>query len=116
VVEFRWLGAVASTELKLDIWRTAMSSENTYRTFVGKYLTRGAVGVSVGLAAVASTPCDAATQQNTDDQVAAQSFAGRLSTVRTAVADYMKEASTHSAQSPRPGEEPPVKAFNSFEE
>jgi dihydrodipicolinate synthase/N-acetylneuraminate lyase len=53
-----------------------MSANNPYREFVLRYLTRGAVGVSVGLAAVASA--GAHQDRKAAEQSAARSFSERL--------------------------------------
>lgn len=62
-----------------------MSEKNPYKEFVLRYLTRGAVGVSVGLAAVGSA---AAHQQSKPvEQAAAKSFSARLEMLWRAVPD-----------------------------
>lgn len=60
-----------------------MSGKNPYQDFVLRYLARGAVGVSVGLAAVSCPPA-AAHQQA---QPAARSFSDRLALIWEAIPD-----------------------------
>jgi hypothetical protein len=60
-----------------------MSAKNPYREFVLRYLARGVVGVSVGLAAVAS----AAARLGPADQTAEKSFSDRLAMLWSAIPD-----------------------------
>jgi hypothetical protein len=62
--------------------------KSRYRGFVARYLARGAVGVSVGLTAVAS----AAAKPSADasrGQASAGSFSLRLAAVRSAVSEHL---------------------------
>jgi hypothetical protein len=56
-----------------------MSASDPYKKFVLRYLTRGAVGVSVGLAAVATAAAHPAAKPA--EQVAVKSFSERLAMV-----------------------------------
>jgi hypothetical protein len=77
-----------------------MSSANPYKAFVSKYLQRGTVGVSVGLAAVTLAPRTVGANVNAN--VPTPSFAGRLSTIRSAVSEYANQAPTQVAQVAHP--------------
>jgi hypothetical protein len=93
----------------------AMSKANPYKAFVARYLARGAVGISVGLAAVsplsaASLPAAASEQGRTGPS----SFADRLSTIRAAVSETIKQAQQEQAQVLPHPPPPPPKPFTNF--
>jgi hypothetical protein len=68
-----------------------MSAKSPYKEFILQYLTRGTVGVSVGLAAVA--PASAMVHEiNRGEQTIARSFSARLSMVRDAVSECMNDS------------------------
>jgi hypothetical protein len=97
-----------------------MSVTDKYQTFLRHYLARGAVGVSVGLAAVAPAPAAASTEPASQEQAAAGSFADRLGMVRSAASKLAAESEILLAQGvarPPPGgvfRPPPVKQFDNW--
>jgi hypothetical protein len=98
-----------------------MSVTDKYQTFLRHYLARGAVGVSVGLAAVAPAPSAASTEPVSHEQAAARSFADRLGMVRSAASKLADESEILLAQGvarPPPGTifrpPPPVKQFDNW--
>jgi hypothetical protein len=83
-----------------------MSVDNKYQTFLRHYLARGAVGVSVGLAAVTPAPAAATTEPASHEQ-ATRSFADRLGMVRSAATKLAEDSEILLAQGitrPPPGE------------
>jgi hypothetical protein len=68
-----------------------MSQKNPYKDFVGRYLARGAVGVSVGLAVIAPASAVQHPETNGNEPSAARSFSDRLSTLRSAVSEHVNE-------------------------
>src|SRR5689334_20607416 len=64
-----------------------MNMRNRHHQFVVRYLTRGAIGVSVGLATVAASPASARQETNWAEQTLTKSFSERLSTVWSAITD-----------------------------
>jgi hypothetical protein len=85
-----------------------MSQTNPYKAFVRAYLFRGAMGVSVGLAAVAAVSPDAQGSV-TPDQPVVPSFAERLSKVRSAVSECLQEQELlRVVQLPIPHPPPPL--------
>jgi hypothetical protein len=73
-----------------------------YREFVVRYLSRGAVGVSVGLAAVAASSAQAHQQTNHDEQQQRESFSNRLSTLWGAISDSENEPFSVAQVLPHP--------------
>ena len=73
-----------------------MSANDPYKKFVLRYLTRGAVGVSVGLAAVATAA--AHQQAKPAEQAAAKSFSERLAMVWRAVPETNEGADAAEPQ------------------
>lgn len=94
-----------------------MSAADQYKAFVGRYLARGAAGVAVGLAVVTAPASSEAT--STED-TGARSFADRLSIVRSAVSEHIKESEMLLAQGVLPPPvrttppPPPVRSFENF--
>lgn len=78
-----------------------MNLKARYKNFVGRYLTRGAVGVSVGLAAIASSATKQA-EASHNEQPTTSSFSERLSNVRAAVSEYVEETQQTAQVVPRP--------------
>jgi hypothetical protein len=60
-----------------------------YSLFVSRFLARGAVGVSVGLSAVALSTASQASQDTTSP-VLRQAFSERLQTLRSAIPESTK--------------------------
>jgi hypothetical protein len=73
-----------------------------YRKFVVQYLSRGAVGVSVGLTTVAASPASAHQQANPDAQQLTRSFSDRLSTLWDTISDSATEPVRVAQVLPRP--------------
>jgi hypothetical protein len=90
-----------------------MSPKNRYKDFVSNYLARGAIGISVGFAAV--TPVSPATHAGTTAAEQTGSFSDRLSAIRTAVSEQVNELVV-SPQGTRPGipPRPPPEPFKNF--
>jgi hypothetical protein len=79
-----------------------------HREFVIRYLSRGAIGVSVGLATVAASSASAHQPTNREEPELARSFSDRLSTVWSAISDQATEPLSLAQIVPRP---PPVPPF-----
>ncbi len=88
-----------------------MSPKNAYRDFVNKYFARGALGISVGLAAV--TPASPTTLVETITGEQKESFSDRLSVIRSAVSEEVNGVSD-SMQKPLPPPRPPPEPFKNF--
>jgi hypothetical protein len=97
-----------------------MKRQNAYVNFIARYLVRGAVGVSVGFAAVAP-----ASAKPTGDAAASErAFADRLAMIRAAVSDHVNptvvdpspvDPSFDLAQIlPHPPPPPPPRPFSNF--
>jgi hypothetical protein len=84
-----------------------MKRQNAYIDFIARYLARGAVGVSVGFAAVAP----ASAKPTSDTDTAARSFAERLATIRAAVSDHVNPPFDMAQVLPHPPPPPPPKQF-----
>ena len=67
-------------------------SSNNYASFVKVFLSRGALGLAVGLTAVA--PVAAKEVPNLGDNVGLRSFADRLVTIRSAVSEHIKSGNS----------------------
>jgi hypothetical protein len=92
-----------------------MKRQNAYVDFIARYLVRGAVGVSVGFAAVAPTSA----KPTVDTDAAERLFAERLAAIRAAVSDHVSPSqvnpSIYLAQGlPHPPPPPPPKPFSNF--
>jgi hypothetical protein len=86
-----------------------VSGTNPYKAFVARYLARGAVGVSLGLAAV--TPVSVAhASTNSHEEALTASFSERLRIVRSAVSEQIKESDFESPEIARST----VSAFKNF--
>ena len=97
-----------------------MSVDNKYQTFLRHYLARGAVGVSVGLAAVSAAPATASTEPASHEE-ATRTFADRLGMVRSAATKLVQESEFLLAQGitrPPPGAifrpPPPERPFDNW--
>jgi hypothetical protein len=88
-----------------------MGEDNRYKDFAARYLARGAIGVSVGLAAIAPAAATAEDEASRGEQSATHSFSGRLSTIRSAVSEHV-QASFDVAQITRPP--PTPQPFRNF--
>jgi hypothetical protein len=80
-----------------------MNPTNPYKAFVARYLTRGAVGVSVGLAAIAPTTAAQRANVTSDDQGAKRSFGEKLQIIRSTISDLQstKVARGNSGSQPK---------------
>jgi hypothetical protein len=83
-----------------------------YRDFVARYLARGAVGVSVGLTAVATTSAAKPSSGASNEQASAVSFSERLAAVRSAVSEHLDEPLAVAQVIPHPP--PPPPPFKNF--
>jgi len=68
-----------------------MNDENPYKEFIARYLARGAIGVSVGLAALAPAAAEQS-DPGSQEQINPKPFAERLSTIRSAVSEHLNES------------------------
>jgi hypothetical protein len=68
-----------------------MSQKKRYKDFVSRYLARGAVGVSLGLAAVAPVASSTHAETTSSEPRTTRSFSDRLAAVRSAVSDHVNE-------------------------
>jgi hypothetical protein len=88
-----------------------MGEDNRYKDFAGRYFARGAVGVSVGLAAISPTVAAVDLDASRGEQSTARSFSDRLSNIRSSVSEHVDE-SLAVAQITRPPPTPqPFKNF-----
>jgi hypothetical protein len=87
-----------------------MEQKKAYVELIARYLARGAVGVSVGFAAVA--PVSA--KPTADTNATARSFAERLAAIRAAVSDHVNRPFDIAQIIPRPPPPPPKPFFNVF--
>jgi hypothetical protein len=90
-----------------------MSQKNPYKAFVARYLIRGAVGVSVGLAAITPVCAANSPEQNRGELPTTTPFSEKLSKVRSAVSEHLNE-SLLLAQRPGPRPFPPEPFKNFF--
>jgi hypothetical protein len=88
-----------------------MSDDIPFKQFVARYLARGAVGVSVGLAAVAPAVAKQP-DAGSPGPASAKAFAGRLSAIRAAVSAHIDDTTKTAQIVPHPfANAPPFKNF-----
>lgn len=85
---------------------------NSCKGFVARFLARGAVGVSVGLAAVAVASAEKSSNEASDQRGSPGLFSDRLSAVRSAVSEHLNDQLTVAqVVVPRPPPPPPFRNF-----
>lgn len=100
-----------------------MSPTKPYKAFLRRYLTRGAVAVSVGLASITSASAALDGESSASARSDRRSFAERLSTIRSTVSECVEEQEKRLAQILPPTRippppvvpPPPVRPFANFD-